>query len=66
MIGVLFIATLLGGFLGVLWLGSRIEPRGAGEPSRGDGVVPDWPLFPFGRQPVEPIDAEQIRVGRPF
>lgn len=49
----------------LVWLGSRIDPRGLGRDEafrRGAELQ----LFPFGRQPTEPVDAEQARSGRPF
>ena len=55
-------AALLGG---LAWLGSRIPPRNLGR----DEVLwlgAERALFPFGRQPTEPVDAESIRRGRPF
>jgi hypothetical protein len=50
---------------GLLWLGSRIPPR---QVSRDEmfRLGAELPLFPFGRQPTEPIDADRIRAGRPF
>jgi hypothetical protein len=50
---------------GLAWLGSRIPPRRLSRDEifrRGA----ELPLFPFGRQPTEPVDAERIRNGRPF
>ena len=65
MSGLLAIAILVFFFGAILWLGSRIRPRGEGREEirpRGDEL---W-LFPFGRQPTEPVDAERARAGRPF
>ncbi|HZR79794.1 MAG TPA: hypothetical protein VFD92_01770 [Candidatus Binatia bacterium] len=65
MSGPLAIAALLGLFAAVVALGSRIPPRGLGR----DEVLrrgAELPLFPFGRQPTEPIDAERARSGRYF
>lgn len=67
MTGVLAIAVLVSFFGAILWLGSHIRPRGEGRDHnevrpRADEL---W-LFPFGRQPTEPVDAERARAGRPF
>jgi hypothetical protein len=62
MSGPLAIAALVGFLVAVLELGRRIPPRGAAETRHGA----DLPLFPFGRQPTEPIDAERARGGRYF
>ena len=65
MAGLLTIAVLVSFVGAILWLGSRIRPRGEECQEirrRGDEL---W-LFPFGRQPTEPVDAERARAGRPF
>ncbi len=63
--GAIAIAALLGFFAAVLCLGSRIAPRGLGRDEalrRGA----ELPLFPFGRQPTEPLGAEEARAARYF
>lgn len=65
MSGVLAIAVLLAFFGAILRLGSRIHPRGEGRDEAWRRGA-ELPLFPFGRQPTEPVDAERVRAGRPF
>lgn len=51
--------------LGLIRLGSRITPRSVDreeELRRGAELS----FLPFGRQPTEPVDAESVRMGRPF
>jgi hypothetical protein len=64
MSGPIAIAVLVGFFAGMMALGRRIPPRSRDDTGarRCDDV---W-LFPFGRQPTEPIDAERARTGRAF
>ena len=65
MTGALVIAALVVLPAALLWLGSRIEPRGVDrEEELRRGV--ELSFLPFGRQPTEPVDAESARVGRPF
>jgi len=62
LIAILSLALLA---FGLIWLGSRIRPRGLGRDEafrRGAELQ----LFPFGRQPTEPVDAERMRSGRFF
>lgn len=63
--GLIAIAGLLGFFAAVLALGSRIAPRGIGR-DESDRRGAELPLFPFGRQPTEPLDADRARDGRYF
>ena len=62
MIALVLLALLA---VALVWLGSRIDPRGLGRDEafrRGA----EMQMFPFGRQPTEPVDAERARAGRPF
>jgi hypothetical protein len=59
------IAGLIAFVVGLVRLGSRIPPRSVDrdeELRRGA----ERGFLPFGRQPTEPVDAENVRAGRPF
>jgi hypothetical protein len=61
----LVVVGLLVFVAGLIRLGSRIPPRRFDrdeELRRGAELS----FLPFGRQPTEPVDAESVRVGRPF
>jgi len=63
--GAIAIAALLAFYAAVVLLGSRISPRGLGrDEAHRRGA--ELPLFPFGRQWTEPLDAERMRAGRYF
>ena len=63
--GPLVVAGLVAFAVGLIRLGSRIQPRSF---DRDEGLRrgAEFGFLPFGRQPTEPVDAENVRVGRPF
>lgn len=63
--GLLVISGLVVLLLGLIRLGSRIRPKNLG-PDEHFRRGAELPLFPFGKQPTEPVDAERARTGRPF
>lgn len=63
--GPVVVAGLIAFAIGLIRLGSRIPPRAVDrdeELRRGAELS----FLPFGRQPTEPVDAQRVRVGRPF
>ena len=63
--GPLVIAGLIAFAIGLIRLGRSIPPRSV---DRDEALRrgAELSFLPFGRQPTEPVDAEQARVGRPF
>jgi hypothetical protein len=61
----LVIAALVVLALGLIRLGSRIRPL---EVDRDEALRrgAELSFLPFGRQPTEPVDADDVRAGRPF
>lgn len=63
--GPIVIAGLIVFAIGMYRLGRSIPPRSV---DRDEALRrgAELSFLPFGRQPTEPVDAEQARVGRPF
>ena len=61
----LVIAALVVFALALIRLGSRIRPL---EVDRDEALRrgAERSFLPFGRQPTEPVDADDVRTGRPF
>jgi len=59
------ILALVAFVAGLIRLGSRIPPRGL---DRDEALRrgAELSFLPFGRQPTEPVHAEDARSGRPF
>jgi hypothetical protein len=59
------IAGLVAFTVGLIRLGSRIRPLGV---DRDEALRrgAERSFLPFGRQPTEPVDADDVRTGRPF
>jgi hypothetical protein len=70
--GPIAIAVLVGLCAGLMELGRRIPPHrredDAGDRTgeRGEARCDELWLFPFGRQPTEPVDAERARTARRY